>query len=138
MPLCFQVLHRTSERKTLKCDPATRTQTRPFLFLFFNSMRFSAFIWCPRFQQLGFMQKNIKCHRAHNKTKITKEDHESCHHCSFASLPGLFSTSTRLFGLCREKEMGEGNGTRWLGRAQHLCGVFICQGNACRVLSSPQ
>lgn len=53
-------------KKTLKCGPATRTQTR----LFFNSMRFSAFIWCPHFQQLGFMQKNIKCHRAYNKNKI--------------------------------------------------------------------
>lgn len=70
LPLCFKVLHHPSQKKK-KSGPATRAKP-DFFFFFLNSSRFSAFIWCPYFQQLGFMQKNIKCHRAYNKRKIMR------------------------------------------------------------------
>lgn len=117
LPLCFQLPQHTSHTQ---CDTATRTYTR-LLFFYFNSLRFSAFIWCPHFQQLGFMQKNIKCHRAYNKNKIKSRE-----------LPALQFCKPRwaVLSLCHEHRTDSGGGggqkgTQW-PRAPHPCKGFMC------------
>ena len=118
--LCASNCHNTLHTHSVT-QPQGLTPDFFFFFFYFNSLRFSAFIWCPHFQQLGFMQKNIKCHRAYNKNKIKSRE-----------LPALQFCKPRwaVLSLCHEHRTDSGGGggqkgTQWL-RAPHPCKGFMC------------